>query len=126
MADAPVAGEKSPIGCVITQWKQNQQLVLDSAGGVMCKVGKAKDLDRKEVCQNQAVLQPVIQHLGLWVSHMLTVYLKIGGLSIFNYGKKHLPLGQPNFETHIFWISFGMCRVMSYQHTGYMAKRLLF
>ena len=56
MADAPVAGEKSPIGCVITQWMQNQQLVLDSAGGVMCKVGKAKDLDRKEVCQNQAVL----------------------------------------------------------------------
>ena len=65
MADAPEAREKTPIGCVITQWKNNPQLVLDSAGGIMCKVGKAKDLDRKEVCQNQAVLQPVIKHLGL-------------------------------------------------------------
>lgn len=97
MADVPVASEKSPVGCVITQWKQNQQLVLDSAGGVMCKVGKAKDLDRKEVCQNQAVLQPVIQHLGLWVSHMSTVYLKIGGLSFFNYGKKTPPTWATQF-----------------------------
>ena len=80
MADVPAACEKKTSGCVITQWKENQQLLLSSAGGVMCKVGKAKGLDRREVCQNYAVLEPVVQHLGLWVSHMLTVCLKIRDL----------------------------------------------
>ena len=120
MADVPAACEKTPIGCVITQWKEDQQLVLSSAGGVMCKVGKAQDLDRKEVCQNYAVLQPVVQHLGLWVSHMLTVCLKIWDL-IFITTKKHLLLGQSNFETRLvlFGISLGMCRVMWYPRIGW-------
>ena len=68
----PNPNEASPVGSVILAWKTNADLVLSSAGGIMCKVGKAKDLDRKEVCQNQHIIGPVIEYLGPWDSKLLT------------------------------------------------------
>lgn len=61
-AEPPV--EHARVGRVVEQWKQDRDLVIFAARGCICKIGKANDLDRKEVCQNEGVLQPVIQHLG--------------------------------------------------------------
>lgn len=63
MADAGTP-ETTPVGSVFLQWKQMPKLVLAAAGGCICKIGSADDLDRKEVCQNEEVLAPVIKHLG--------------------------------------------------------------
>ena len=59
--------EKTPVGLVIEQWKNLPGLVELAAGGIMCKIGSQNDLNRREVCQNAEVLQPVIQHLGVLV-----------------------------------------------------------
>lgn len=61
--------EKSPVGSVFLQWKQMPKLVLAAAGGTICKIGTADDLDRKEVCQNEEVLTPVIKYLGFLASY---------------------------------------------------------
>jgi hypothetical protein len=57
--------EKTPVGLVIAQWKSLPTLVEHAAGGIMCKIGSQQDLNRREVCQNAAILEPVIQHLGV-------------------------------------------------------------
>ena len=57
--------ERTPVGFVIAQWKKPPALVEQAAGGMMCKIGSQKDLNRLEVCQNAEILEPVIQHLGV-------------------------------------------------------------
>lgn len=68
MAEEPsalfVSLETTPVGAMVAKWKKNTQLVLTSAGGYMCKIGKKLDLNRQEVCQNVAILKPVVEHLG--------------------------------------------------------------
>ena len=65
---ATMAGEpEAPItnvGQVVAAWKACNRLVLFAAGGIMCKIGKTSDLNRKEICANVEILQPVVAYLG--------------------------------------------------------------
>ena len=49
---------------IVKAWKQQEDLVAFAARGYMCQIGKATDIDRKEVNANWKVLSPVVQHLG--------------------------------------------------------------
>ena len=62
MAEPP--SEQTPVGAVVLEWKMDKDLVKEASGGTMCRVGKAKELDRKEVVANVAFLLPVVKHLG--------------------------------------------------------------
>lgn len=63
-SEEPVSLAATPVGAMVGKWKEDTQLVLQSAGGCICKIGKKSELNRQEVCQNVAILKPVVEHLG--------------------------------------------------------------
>ncbi len=64
MAGEPEAPISTNVGQVMAEWKACNRLVLFAAGGVMCKIGKQDDLNRKEICANVEILKPVVAYLG--------------------------------------------------------------
>ena len=69
MAEPPC--ERTPVGAVVLEWKMDKDLVREASGGTMCRIGQAKDLDRKEVVANVAFLLPVVKHLGHLACHKI-------------------------------------------------------
>lgn len=64
-ADAPLGRvNETAVANIVREWKGQEDLVAYAARGFMCQIGKATDIDRKEVNANTKVLQPVVQHLG--------------------------------------------------------------
>ena len=82
-SDTPVSLATTPVGKMVGKWKQDSQLVLQSAGGYMCKIGKKSELNRAEVCQNVTILQPVVEHLGSSASKIFKILFFFGVLLHF-------------------------------------------
>lgn len=50
---------------LLKEWQQMPALCVQAASGVMAKVPENKDqISRRDVCQNVAVLKPIVEHLG--------------------------------------------------------------
>ena len=62
--EEPATLEQTHVGALVGQWKKSNDLVVFGASGCICKIGKSTDINRREVCQNAEVLEPVIVHLG--------------------------------------------------------------
>ena len=98
MAEPPC--ERTPVGAVVFEWKMDKDLVKEASGGTMCRIGKTKDLDRKEVIANVALLLPVVKHLGHLACHKMIQFkyrfCLFNGSSVNPFAK--LPLLLPRFE----------------------------
>lgn len=58
------AAPQARVAALVQEWTADVQLVNFAATGHLTKIGKADELDRKEVVANVRVLKPLIQHLG--------------------------------------------------------------
>lgn len=58
------AAAQPRVAAVVAAWTANVALVNYAACGHLTKIGKAEDLDRKEVVANYKVIKPLIEHLG--------------------------------------------------------------
>ena len=56
--------ESEAVQKVLEAWKKTEGLVALAAAGMMARVKSKQHIERRDVCQNEDAIIPIIQHMG--------------------------------------------------------------